>query len=132
MSFTLFLLHSCCKKTETPDYSALIVGKWNCNSFKKEGVDTVENRKPYSLSGFYENAWWFSDDEQVKYRLRPADWFSFKKDSYVLVENKELTINSETVNGDFSTYNFTITELTANKLTVYSPLWKATWYLIKE
>ena len=129
---TVVFFCACRKKAETPDYSALIVGKWVCNSYKNNDVDTITYGKPYSLSGFYETEWWFSADKQIQYKLSRGDWFSFKKDSYILVENKELTINSETFNGDFFTYNFTIIEFTANKFTVYSKFWRTTFYLNKE
>jgi hypothetical protein len=123
---------ACRKKVETPDYSALIVGKWVCNSYKNDDVDTITYRRPYSLSGVYESEWWFSTDKQVQYKLDRSDWFSFKKDSYILVENKELTINSETINGDFYTYNYTIIEFTASKFTVYSKFWRRTFFLVRQ
>jgi hypothetical protein len=129
---TIMFLFSCRKKVETPDFSTLVVGKWVCNSYKKDDADTIVIHKPYSLSGFYENAWAFSTNKQVQYRSGTGVWFSFKKDTYSIVENKALTINSETVNADFSTYNFKIIELTTNKLTVYSELWKTTFFLIRE
>jgi hypothetical protein len=130
MSFALFLLHSCCKKTETPDYSALIVGKWVCNSYQKDG-ETLVNRRPYSISDRYENGWQFSTDTQIQYKIG-NDWLSFVFDTYWLTENKTLTLSHGGGSLNSSTSDFSIIELTNDKLTVYSDLWKTTFYLVRE
>jgi hypothetical protein len=130
MSFALFLLHSCCKKTETPDYSALIVGKWVVKNYQKDG-GTLDNRKPYMLSTRYETGWQFSADKQVQYRVG-TDWLSFIFDSYSVVENKTLVLNHGGSSLNSSTSNIKIIELTEDKLTVYNDLWETTFYLVRE
>jgi hypothetical protein len=130
MSFALFLLHSCCKKTETPDYSALIVGKWVVKNYQKDG-GTLDNRKPYMLSTRYETGWQFSADKQVQYRVG-TDWLSFIFDSYSVVENKTLVLNHGGSSLNSSTSNIKIIELTEDKLTVYNDLWETTFFLVRE
>ena len=132
MLVTILFFCACRKKTVTPDYSALIVGKWGCDSYKKDDADTVVRRQPYSLANRYENGWQFLADKKVLYRSSSGDWLSFEKDNYLLEEDKVLTLNQVDANSVSSKLTFQITEFTANKLTVHSDMWKSTFFLTKE
>jgi hypothetical protein len=127
-----FVICSCYKKAETPDYSALIVGKWVCNSYKKDDADTIVNKRPFFLSVLYEYGWDFLPNKQIRYKNNIEWSLASEKNTYSLMENKTLTLKNEDFNGDFSTYNFKILEFTATKLTVHSDLWKSTFFLLKE
>ena len=68
ISMTILFFCSCHKKDEVPDFSNLIVGKWACNSYKKDDADTIVNRVPYSLTGRYEHGWEFFSNKQIRYK----------------------------------------------------------------
>jgi hypothetical protein len=127
-----FVICSCCKKVETPDYAALIVGKWVCKSYQKDDADSVVNRTPYSMTGRYDSGWDFSANKQLRLKDNGGNWYFFEKDNYSLDENKTLTINSSDGNAGFEVSTFKISEFTATKLTVHSDLWKSTFFLLKE
>ncbi len=129
---TVFLVCSCCKKNETPDYSALIVGKWVANSYQKDDSDTIVKERAYSLSKFYEYGWDFSTNKQIRYNNGNGWSLESEKDRYSLVENKTLILNHDDGNGNLSVSNFQIIEFTKDKLTVHSDFWKTTYFLVKE
>jgi hypothetical protein len=129
---TFLLVASCHKKIETPNYSALIIGKWVCKSYIEDDSSKIMTNTPYSLTGHYENGWDFSENKGVRYRDFSGRWLSSGKDNYSLVGNKTLTLNQDDGNSVFLAVTFQITEFTANKLTVHNDMWKSTFFLTKE
>lgn len=132
LSITVLFFCACRKKTETPDYSALIVGKWVANSYQKDDANAVVNSRPYSLSKFYEHGWEFSTNKQIRYKNGNGWSLESEKDIYLLLENKTLTLNHDDGKANLSTSNFRIIELTKDKFTVHSDIWKSTFFLVKE
>ena len=128
ISIGLFLLSSCHKKKEAPDFDSLIIRKWSCDSYKEDNTDTIVNNKPYSLSSSYEYGWEFFVNKQIRFK-NGIGWQDKPEpnSSYVLSDNKILTL---TLNATI--YEFDILELSTNKLTVHSNLWKKTYYLLTE
>jgi hypothetical protein len=130
---TIILLFSFCKKkNETPDFSAMIAGKWVCNSYKKDDADTIENRRPYSISLRYDYGWEFSQKKQLRFKTGIGWDADFENNNYVLTDNKTLTLNLVDANNAVSKSEYDIIVLSADKLTVHSALWKATFFLLKE
>ena len=129
---TVVFFCACRKRVETPDYSALIVGKWVATSYQKDDSDTIVKGRAYSLSYFYEYGWDFSTNKQIRYKNGGGWSLESEKDTYLLVENKTLTLNHEDGNGDVSVSNFKIIDFTKDKLTVHSDLWKRTFFLVRE
>ena len=50
-----------------------------------------------------------------------------ENDYYELIENKKLILTQVS-----SVYEYDIIDFSANKLTIYSPNWKTTFYLLRE
>ena len=128
-SLIILLFSFCKKKNEIPNFAALIIGKWGCNSYKKDDADTIVNRQPYSLTGRYEHGWEFFPNKQIRYKHFMWDEQADENDSFILTENKILTISAGL---SASKSKFEILELSNNKLTVHNDNWKATWFLTKE
>jgi hypothetical protein len=134
MSITLFLLHSCCKKTETPDNSALILGKWVFHSYKDDGSSIIENKRTGYLSFFYvENGWEFLASKKMNFKNTNI-WSSMSGNyTYSLLENRDLILShTDTFDNSISTSNYQIIELTNDKLTVHSDGWKSTFFFVRE
>ena len=109
----------------------MIIGKWACKSYKKDGTDTVVNRKAYSLTQLYENGWEFLINKQIQYKHVKWNEFHFEKNNYNLSTNRTLTINTVIADSTYAS-KFQIIELSTDKLTVHSDFWKNTFFLIKE
>jgi hypothetical protein len=133
---TIILLFSFCKKkNETPDFATLIVGKWVCNSYKKDDADTIENRQPLMMSLFYDSGWDFFQNKQMRFKNAGLGWAEKATDNvdYILTGNKTLTINIfDPILSTNTKIDYDIIVFSANKLTVHCRFWKATFYLLKE
>ena len=118
---------SCHKKNQESDMSNLLIGtKWSCNSYKKYDADSVRNLKAYSLSGRYDYGWEFLENKHIKYK-NGLCWMTVENDYYEVIENKKLILTQES-----SVYEYDIISFSSNKLTIYSPNWKTTFYLLRE
>jgi Lipocalin-like domain len=129
---TVLFFCACHKKTETPSFSTLIVGKWGCDSYKKDGSDTIVNRQPYSLAGRYEQGWEFLADKKIRYKYFNS-WDDKPDDgnSYELQENRTLIL-TQAAGTASSMSRLEIIELSEEKLTVYNSGLNTTFFLLKE
>ena len=123
---------ACRKKTETPIFSTLIVGKWGCDSYKKDGSDTIAHLQPYSLTGRYEQGWDFLTNKKIRYKhVNSWDEKPEDDDYYELLEDKTLVL-TQISGSQSSTFKFNIMELSDRKLTIYSKGSGATFFLVRE